>query len=61
MTWRITGIDSLFLLQENFTVDPVFNKQHGRVVTFRNDVSEHRRVPTNKHLGSISPPNKAVP
>ena len=39
--------------KRTLTVDPVFNKQNYRVVTFGNDVSEHSRVSTIKHPVSI--------
>ena len=43
----------IFSDEKTFTVDPVFNKQNDRVVTFGNDVSEHRRMSTTKHPASI--------
>ena len=54
MTKRLTRIEFLFFSDENiFTVDPVFNKQNDRVVTFGNDVSKHRRVSSIKYPASI--------
>ena len=39
--------------EKAFTVDPVFNIQNVRFVTFGNEVSEHHRVSTTKHPSSI--------
>ena len=41
---------NLHFSNENiFTFDHVFNKQNDRVVTFENDISEHRRVSRTNH------------
>ena len=48
MTWSIPKTES-----STFTVDTLFNKLNDRVVTFGNNVSEHRRVSTTKHPASI--------
>ena len=39
--------------EKTFPVAPVFNKLNNRGVTFGNDVSEHRRLPTTKYTASI--------
>ena len=38
----------IFSNKKTFTVSPIINKQNDLVVTFRNNVSEHRRVSTTK-------------
>ena len=43
----------IFFRWKTLTGDYVFNKQNDRVVTIRNDVSEHRGVSTNKQSASI--------
>ena len=52
MTWRCTGIESFFFQQEKFYGISLRNVKD-RVVTIGNDVSEHHRVSTTKHLASI--------
>ena len=39
----------IFSDEKTFTVDPVFNRQNDRAVSFGNDVSNHKRVSTTKH------------
>ena len=54
MIWRITGYKSSFFSDEiRFTGNHIFNKQNYLVVTFINDISEHRRVSTAKLPASI--------
>ena len=43
----------IFSDEKTFTVDPVFNRQNDRVVSFGNDVSNHQRVSTTKHPASV--------
>ena len=43
----------IFSDEKTFIENPLFKKQNGRVVTFGNDVSEHRTVSTTKHPPSI--------
>ena len=43
----------IFSHEKTFIEDPVFKKQNGRIVTFGNVVSEHRRVSIKKHPASI--------
>ena len=48
------GVESSFFPQEKIsTVDPVFNIQNDRVVTFGNAASEHGGVSTAKFPASI--------
>ena len=44
----------IFSHEKTFTVDNIFSKQNDLMVTFRNAVSEHRRVSTTKHPASIT-------
>ena len=44
---------SWYFKEKTFNVDPACNKQNDRVVMFENDISEHRKVSTAKHLASI--------
>ena len=53
MTRKVTRIESHFSIEKTFTIDPAFNKQNDRVVTFRNNVSERRKLWTSKHPASI--------
>ena len=43
----------IFSDEITFTVDPVFNTQNDRVLTFENNASEHHRMSTIKHTASI--------
>jgi hypothetical protein len=43
----------IFSDEKTFTVDPVFNKQNDRVVSFGQDVSKVRYVSTTKHPASV--------
>ena len=44
----------IFPHEKIFTIDSAGNKQNNRVVTFENDVSEHRRVPTTMVTSSLN-------
>ena len=47
------GTVLIFFLEKTFTVDPVFKKQNDRIITLRNDVSEHHRMSTIKHPATV--------
>ena len=50
---KLPESNSNFSHEKTFIVDSVFNKQNDRVVSFRIDISKHRRVSTTKHPPSI--------